>query len=140
MDRDEFNDIIKSLNRKDITEEDKEFLCEALGVEKEDDVKVTAVESFLTLASTNIELVKKYGTYIDEYYKLPISSRKNVCKVAYKEFVKSGSFNIDVISTYIVTEVENVEEKIDPVVSAIRESAKLLEKNPKINTNGIRYE
>ena len=140
MDRDDFNNLIKSLKRKDITEEDKEFLYVALGVEEEDDIKVTAVESFLTLASTNIELVKKYGTYIDEYYKLPMYNRRNVCKVAYKEFTKSGSFNIGIISTYIVNEVENVEEKNDPVVSAIRESAKLLEKNPKINTNGIRYE
>ena len=140
MDRDEFNDIIKSIKNKNITKEDIEFLYVTLGLEKEDDVKVSAVESFLTLAGTNIDLVKKYGVYIDEYYQLPMKNRRNVCKAAYKEFVKSGNFNIDVISNFIVNEVETLEESTDPVVEAIRESYKLLEKNPKINTNGIRYE
>lgn len=140
MDRDEFNDIIKSIKNKNITKEDIEFLYVTLGLEKEDDVKASAVESFLTLAGTNIDLVKKYGVYIDEYYQLPIRHRRNVCKAAYKEFVKSGNFNIDVISNFIVNEVETLEESTDPVVEAIRESYKLLEKNPKINTNGIRYE
>ena len=140
MDRDEFNDIIKSIKNKNITKEDIEFLYVTLGLEKEDDVKVSAVESFLTLAGTNIDLVKKYGVYIDEYYQLPMKNRRNVCKAAYKEFTKSGNFNIDVISNFIVNEVETLEESTDPVVEAIRESYKLLEKNPKINTNGIRYE
>ena len=140
MDRDEFNDIIKSIKNKNITKEDIEFLYVTLGLEKEDDVKVSAVESFLTLAGTNIDLVKKYGVYIDEYYQLPIRHRRNVCKAAYKEFTKSGNFNIDVISNFIVNEVETLEESTDPVIEAIRESYKLLEKNPKINTNGIRYE
>lgn len=140
MDRDEFNDIIKSIKNKNIAKEDMEFLYVTLGLEKEDDVKVSAVESFLTLAGTNIDLVKKYGIYIDEYYQLPIKNRRNVCKAAYKEFTKSGNFNIDVISNFIVNEVETLEESVDPVIEAIRESYKLLEKNPKINTNGIRYE
>ena len=140
MDRDEFNDIIKSIKNKNITKEDMELLYVTLGLEKEDDVKVSAVESFLTLAGTNIDLVKKYGVYIDEYYQLPMKNRRNVCKAAYKEFVKSGNFNIDVISNFIVNEVETLEESTDPVVEEIRESYKLLEKNPKINANGIRYE
>lgn len=140
MDRDEFNDIIKSIKNKNITKEDIEFLYVTLGLEKEDDVKASAVESFLTLAGTNIDLVKKYGVYIDEYYQLPIRHRRNVCKAAYKEFTKSGNFNIDVISNFIVNEVETLEESTDPVIEATRESYKLLEKNPKINTNGIRYE
>ena len=83
MDRDEFNDIIKSIKNKNITKEDMEFLYVTLGLEKEDDVKVSAVESFLTLAGTNIDLVKKYGVYIDEYYQLPMKNRRNVCKAAY---------------------------------------------------------
>ena len=120
MDRDEFNDIIKSIKNKNITKEDIEFLYVTLGLEKEDDVKASAVESFLTLAGTNIDLVKKYGVYIDEYYQLPIRHRRNVCKAAYKEFTKSGNFNIDVISNFIVNEVETLEESTDPVIESIR--------------------
>ena len=140
MDRDEFNDIIKSIKNKNITKEDIEFLYVTLGLEKEDDVKVSAVESFLTLAGTNIDLVKKYGVYIDEYYQLPIRHRRNVCKAAYKDFINSGNLSIENLSIFIVNEVESMEESIDPVVEAIRKSNKLLQKNPKINTNGVRYE
>ena len=140
MDRDEFNDIIKSIKNKNITKEDMEFLYVTLGLEKEDDVKVSAVESFLTLAGTNIDLVKKYGIYIDEYYQLPMKNRRNVCKTAYKDFIKNGNLSIENLSTFIVNEVESMEESVDPVVEAIRESNKLLQKNSKINTNGVRYE
>lgn len=117
-----------------------DFLSASLDVEDDEDIKVTAIESFLTLASTNIDLVKKYGIYIDEYYKLPITSRQNVCKAAYKDFINSGNLSIENLSIFIVNEVESMEESVDPVVEAIRESNKLLQKNPKINTNGVRFE
>ena len=140
MKRIEFDELVKKLKKAGITKEEIEYLYVTLGIEDEEDVKTKTIESFLTLASTNMELVKKYGIYIDEYYKLPITNRQNVCKTAYKDFIKNGNLSIENLSTFIVNEVESMEESVDPVVEAIRESNKLLQKNPKINTNGVRYE
>lgn len=113
-------------------------------IEYEGNMKVAAVEAFIDLASTDEDFVSKYGAYIDEYYKLPIASRLAVCNKTYKYFKENGCFNINVITDNIIYEAERLEDhitkEIDPVVSAIRESQKLIEKNPKINVKGIRYE
>lgn len=145
MEKYKFNESVKNIVRtvSDMTNEEREILYAYLNMDKEEYIKITAVESFMDLASIDDNMVKKYGTYIKEYYKLPIDSRKKVCTIAYKYFVKHGSFDINVITTLVVHEVERLEdtvEEIDPVIDAIRESNKLLQKNPKINTSGIRYE
>ena len=142
MKREEFDKIIGSLNRTSITDEDIEFLSVALGVEDEDDIKVKTVESILTLASTNIELVNKYGVFIEEYYKLPIENRKNICKTVYKDFIKNDGLSMAHISTFIVKEVEDMEEHKEKkhVVDAIKRNIKRKSERPNIDFTGCKDE
>ena len=74
------------------------------------DMASETVESFINLASTDEKMVEKYGIYIDEYYKLPIKSRRNVCENAYKHFTDTGSFAIDSMCALIVYEAERLED------------------------------
>ena len=131
MKREDFNKIINGLSRSNITDEDIEFLANALGVEDEDDVKVRTIESIITLASTNKDLITKYGVFIEEYYKLPIENRKNVCKTAYKSFIKNGDISMINISSFIVKEVEDIEEEnaINAVKNPKKELVRAIQRN-----------
>ena len=142
MDKKEFNKIVKSLSGSvaGMTKEEKEYLFSCLGIEEED-IKIQGIESFIELASIDEKMVEKYGTYIDEYYKLPMKNRRNVCKTAYKYFQKDGSLNIDVICNILIPhEACVLDKEVDPVVEAISEANGLIKKKPEINTTGIRYE
>ena len=142
MDKKEFDRFRKDFSKivPKMNEEEKDEIYNILIGDKEEDIKTTTVETFLELASTDEKIVKRYGSQIDEYYNLPLKNKKNVCKNVYKYFIKDGHLAIDSVCALIVYEAERLEDEVDPVITAIRESYKLLQKNPKINTDGIRYE
>lgn len=137
MDKKDFNKIRSQVSK--MTDEEKDELLSYLNNDK-DNMAMQVVESILNLVDSNAELVEEYGVYIDEYYKLPIKNRRTICKNSYTKFLKNGNFDINSISMLIAYEAEHVEEKVDPVVEAIREAHVLIKENPKINTTGIRYE
>ena len=137
MDKKKFNKIRNQIIK--MSEEEREELLSYL-VNEEDGMAMQVVESILDLVGSNTDLVKKYGVYIDEYYKLPMKNRETICKISYNLFLNNGNFDINSISMLIAHEAEHLEEKVDPVVEAIRESSKLLAKQPKIDFSGIRYE
>ena len=142
MEKNEFNKIVKNLSGTvaSLSIEEKNALYECLGIDKEEDAKTTAVESFLELASTDEKIVERYGSYIDEYYKLPLNNRKRVCNNVYKYFIKDGHFAIDSICALIVYEAERVEDEIDPIVQSIRDNNKLYDKRPNIDFSGMKYD
>lgn len=108
---------------------------------EEKTAEMQIVEGILDLVDSDIKLVNEYGVYIDEYYKLPMKNRRNVCKAAYNYFMKHGSYDVKVLCTVLIPhEAMSVEEKVDPVVQAIRESHELRKQNPVINVDGIRTE
>lgn len=137
MDKKDFNKIRSQVSK--MTDEEKDELLSYLNND-EDNMAMQVVESILDLVDSNTELIEEYGVYIDEYYKLPIKNRRTICKNSYTKFLKNGNFDINSISMLIAYEAEHVEAKVDPVVEAIREAHVLIKENPKINTNGIRYE
>lgn len=137
MDKKDFNKIRSQVSK--MTDEEKDELLSYLNNE-EDNMAMQVVESILNLVGSNTELVEEYGVYINEYYKLPFKNRRTICKDSYTKFLKNGNFDITSICMLIACEAEHVEEKVDPVVEAIREACVLIKENPKINTTGIRYE
>ena len=135
--------IINELKAANLTEQERAKIYASLGIEEieiDTDIKIEAVESFIELASADENAVAKYGEYIDEYYMLSISNRKKVCDAAYKYFIKYGSFDIDVICTILIPSIACDEKDVDPVVSAMQESAKLLEGQPNIDFSKVRME
>lgn len=137
MDKKDFNKIRSQVLK--MTDEEKDELLSYLNND-EDNMAMQVVENILNLVGSNTELVDAYGIYIDEYYKLPIKNRRSICKDSYKKFLENGNFDINSISVLIAHEADHIEEKVDPVVRAIREANVLIKGNPKINTAGIRYE
>lgn len=137
MDKKEFNKIRRQTAK--MTDEQKEELVDYLVDESVNKEEMIFVESILDLIGASTEKVEKYGVYIDEYYKLPMKSRRIVCTKYSNCFLKNGN-DIKSLCMLIAYEAEHVEEKVDPVVDAIREANVLIKTNPKIDTTGIRYE
>jgi hypothetical protein len=143
MDQRSMDEFIKKFNDKvrSMTPEEKEYVYDCLGIEDEKtDREINTVQTFIELAEQDKSIVDKYGNSIDMYYRLPNKSRKLVCGLAYRYFIDTGRMDISLICDLINTELSNLENKDDPVVTAIRESVKLREKLPKINVDGVRYE
>ena len=142
MEKSEFNKIIKNLSGTvaDLSDEEKNVLYECLGINKEEETKTTAVESFLELARTDENIYERYGVYIDKYYKLPMCNRKKICNNVYKNFIRDGHMAIDSVCALIVYEAERVEDEIDPIVQSIRDNNKLYDKRPNIDFSGMKYD
>lgn len=141
MKKSRLQSIINELKAADLTDEERAELFASLDIEEievEKDIKVEAVETFIELASADENMLNKYGSYINEYYNLPISGRKRVCDYAYKHFLKYGSFNIDIICTILIPGVACDEKDVDPVVIAMKESAELLKNQPNIDFSKVR--
>lgn len=140
MDKKEFNKIIKNLSNSvaGMTKEEKEYLFSCLGIEEED-MKMQGIESFIELASIDEKMVEKYGSYIDEYYKLPMCNRKKICNNVYKNFIRDGHMAIDSVCTLIVYEAERLEDhkEKDYVIGAIKKNIKRRPERPEINFNGV---
>ena len=141
MEKSEFNKIIKNLSGTvaDLSNEEKNILYECLGINKEEETKTTAVESFLELARTDENIYERYGAYIDEYYKLPMCNRKKICNNVYKNFIRDGHMAIDSVCALIVYEAERLEDhkEKDYVIGAIKKNIKRRPERPEINFNGV---
>lgn len=141
MKKSRLQSIINELKAADLTDEERAELFASIDIkeiEVEKDIAVEAVESFIELVSADENMFNKYGLYINKYYSLPISGRKRVCDYVYKHFLEYGSFNIDIICAILNPGVACDEKDVDPVVSAMKESAELLENQPNIDFSKVR--
>ena len=110
----------------------------------DEETKMKGIEAFIELSDTNEEIKEKYGYLVEEYFNLPEKNKKKVCRIAYRNFTKTGVLNIDEIFRLIACEAEDVEEerakKTHPVVAAIQENNKLYSKRPNIDFSGMKYD
>ena len=143
MEKNKLQGIINTLRSANLTDEERAELFAGLDIEEikvDKDIKVDAVEACIELARANENMLDKYGDYIKEYDKLPMEVRKKICDAAHKCFLKSGVLDIEVICTFLIPDIACDEINVDPVLSAMRESAKSLKDQPNIDFSKVRME
>lgn len=132
MEKRRFKEIIDELKDENLSDEEKDKLLTCMGFDETIDIKTEVVESFLGLASTDEKIVERYGSQIDEYYKLPMKNRETVCNNVYKCFIRDGHLAIDYVCALIVYEAERVEDQV-AVVNAIKRNVKRQPERPRID-------